>query len=99
MKPWGWLCLVLLQGFAMAQDAAVVPGPAPRLYAGEKISVDFQSVTVRAALHILADVSGHNIIASDSVTGTLTMRLRDMPWDQALDVVLQAKGLDMRRTD
>ena len=98
MKPWGWLCLVLLQGAATAHDEAAVPVTAPRAYAGEKISVDFQSVTVRAALHILADVSGYNIIASDSVTGTLTMRLRDMPWDQALDVVLQAKGLDMRRT-
>jgi type IV pilus assembly protein PilQ len=70
---------------------------APRLYAGEKISVDFQNVGVRAALHILADASGQNIVASDSVAGNLTLRLRDLPWDQALDVLLQAKGLDMRR--
>jgi len=70
---------------------------APRLYAGEKISVDFQNVGVRAALHILADASGQNIVASDSVAGNLTLRLRDLPWDHALDIVLQAKGLDMRR--
>ena len=52
---------------------------------------------VRAALQAIADISGLNIITSDSVTGSLTLRLKDVPWDQALDVVLQAKGLDMRK--
>lgn len=52
---------------------------------------------MRAALQAIADISGLNIITSDSVTGNLTLRLRDVPWDQALDVVLQAKGLDMRK--
>lgn len=79
-----------------AQDA-VVQVTAPRLYAGEVISIDFQNVSVRAALHMLADASGQNIIASDSVAGNITLRLRELPWDQALDVVLQAKGLDLRR--
>lgn len=66
-------------------------------YRGEKLSFNFQSVDVRAALQAIADISGLNIITSDSVTGNLTLRLRDVPWDQALDVVLQAKGLDMRK--
>ena len=66
-------------------------------YRGEKLSFNFQNVDVRAALQAIADISGLNIITSDSVTGNLTLRLRDVPWDQALDVVLQAKGLDMRK--
>ncbi|HEY0914332.1 MAG TPA: type IV pilus secretin PilQ family protein, partial [Solimonas sp.] len=64
-------------------------------YRGEKLSFNFQNVEVRAALQAIADISGLNIITSDSVTGNLTLRLKDVPWDQALDVVLQAKGLDM----
>ena len=88
--------MLCLHASALAQEA-VVNVTAPRLYAGDKISVDFQNVGVRAALHILADASGQNIIASDSVAGNVTVRLRDLPWDQALDVLLQAKGLDMRR--
>jgi type IV pilus assembly protein PilQ len=52
---------------------------------------------VRAALQAIADISGLNIITSDSVSGNLTLRLKEVPWDQALDVILQAKGLDMRK--
>jgi len=66
-------------------------------YRGEKLSFNFQNVEVRAALQAIADISGLNIITSDSVTGNLTLRLKEVPWDQALDVVLQAKGLDMRK--
>ena len=66
-------------------------------YRGETLSFNFQNVEVRAALQAIADISGLNIITSDSVTGNLTLRLKDVPWDQALDVVLQAKGLDMRK--
>lgn len=66
-------------------------------YRGEKISFNFQNVEVRAALQAIADVSGLNIITSESVSGNLTMNLKDVPWDHALDVVLQAKGLDMRK--
>lgn len=69
----------------------------PQGYRGEKLSFDFQDVEVRAALQAVADISGLNIIASDSVTGSLTLRLKDVPWDQALDVILTAKGLDMRK--
>ncbi|WP_458351898.1 AMIN domain-containing protein [Rugamonas violacea] len=66
-------------------------------YRGEKLSFNFQNVEVRAALQAIADISGLNIITSDSVAGNLTLRLKEVPWDQALDVVLQAKGLDMRK--
>ncbi len=66
-------------------------------YRGEKLSFNFQNVEVRAALQAIADISGLNIITSESVSGNLTMRLREVPWDQALEVVLQAKGLDMRK--
>jgi len=69
----------------------------PQGYRGEKLSFEFQDVEVRAALQAVADISGLNIIASDSVTGSLTLRLKDVPWDQALDVILTAKGLDQRR--
>ncbi|MEM8513244.1 type IV pilus assembly protein PilQ [Massilia sp. MP_M2] len=69
----------------------------PQGYRGEKLSFDFQNVEVRAALQAVADISGLNIIASDSVAGFLTLRLKNVPWDQALDVILTAKGLDMRK--
>ncbi|MYN02814.1 type IV pilus secretin PilQ [Pseudoduganella sp. DS3] len=66
-------------------------------YRGEKISFNFQNVEVRSALQAIADISGLNIITSDSVGGNLTLRLKEVPWDHALDVVMQAKGLDMRK--
>jgi type IV pilus assembly protein PilQ len=66
-------------------------------YRGEKISFNFQNVEVRAVLQAIADISGLNIITSDSVGGNLTLRLKEVPWDQALDVVLRAKGLDLRK--
>jgi type IV pilus assembly protein PilQ len=67
-------------------------------YQGEKISLNFQNVEVRAVLQVLADFTGLNIITSDTVTGSLTLRLKDVPWDQALDIILQAKGLDKRKS-
>jgi type IV pilus assembly protein PilQ len=66
-------------------------------YKGEKLSLNFQSVDVRAVLQVIADFTGLNIITSDTVSGNLTLRLKDVPWDQALDIVMQAKGLDMRK--
>jgi type IV pilus assembly protein PilQ len=66
-------------------------------YRGEKVTFNFQNVEVRAVLQAIADISGINIITSDSVSGNLTLRLKEVPWDQALDVVLQARGLDMRK--
>lgn len=69
----------------------------PQGYKGEKVSFNFQNIDVRAALQAVADISGLNIIASDSVSGNLTLQLKQVPWDQALDVIMQAKGLDMRK--
>jgi type IV pilus assembly protein PilQ len=67
-------------------------------YTGEKLSLNFQNVEVRAVLQVIADFTGLNIITSDTVGGNLTLRLKDVPWDQALDIILQSKGLDLRKT-
>ena len=66
-------------------------------YKGEKLSLNFQNIEVRAVLQVIADFTGLNIITSDTVQGSLTLRLKDVPWDQALDIILQTKGLDMRK--
>ena len=71
-------------------------------YAGEKLTLNFQSIAVREALYVIGDfINSNNIpmnmVISDSVTGNLTLRLKDVPWDQALDIILQSKGLDMRK--
>ena len=66
-------------------------------YAGEKLSLNFQNVEVRSVLNVIADFTDMNIITSDSVQGNLTLRLKDVPWDQALDLILQTRGLDMRK--
>ncbi len=66
-------------------------------YRGEKLSLNFQDVEVRSLLQVIAEVSGFSIIASDSVTGRTTLRLKDIPWDQALEIIMQTKGLDMRK--
>jgi type IV pilus assembly protein PilQ len=66
-------------------------------YEGEKLSLNFQNVEVRSVLQVIADFTGLNIVASDSVTGNLTLRLKDVPWDQALDIIMQTKGLDKRQ--
>ena len=67
-------------------------------YTGEKLTLNFQNVEVRAVLQVIADFTGLNIIASDTVSGNVTLRLKDVPWDQALDIILRAKGLDKRVT-
>src|SRR5206468_5366087 len=67
-------------------------------YAGEKLSLNFQNIEVRSLLQVIADFTNFNVVTSDSVTGSVTLRLKDVPWDQALDIVLQAKGLGMRKT-
>jgi type IV pilus assembly protein PilQ len=67
-------------------------------YAGEKLSLNFQNIEVRSVLQVIADFTGLNIITSDTVTGNLTLRLKDVPWDQALDIITHSKGLTMRKT-
>lgn len=66
-------------------------------YAGEKLSLNFQNIEVRSVLQVIADFTGLNIVASDTVTGNITLRLKDVPWDQAMDVIMQNKGLKMRK--
>lgn len=66
-------------------------------YAGEKLSLNFQNIEVRSVLQVIADFTGLNIISSDSVTGNLTLRLKDVPWDQALEIIMQSKGLGKRK--
>ena len=68
-------------------------------YSGQKLSLNFQNIEVRSLLQVIADFTNFNIVTSDSVTGAVTLRLQDVPWDQALDIILQAKGLGMRKTD
>jgi type IV pilus assembly protein PilQ len=77
----------------------VVPDATPKKgqYVGEKLSLNFQNVEVRAVLNVLADFTDLNIITSDSVGGNITLRLKDVPWDQAMDIILQTRGLDSRR--
>ena len=65
-------------------------------YTGDTLNLNFQNIELRAALQQIADVAGLNLVASDDVQGSLTLRLKDVPWDQALDLILQAKGLDKR---
>jgi type IV pilus assembly protein PilQ len=67
-------------------------------YAGEKLSLNFQNVEVRAVLNVIADFTDLNIITSDTVGGNITLRLKDVPWDQALDIILQTRGLDLRKS-
>jgi len=68
------------------------------VYSGDKLTLNFQNIAVREALSVIADFTGLNVVISDSVTGSLTLRLKDVPWDQALDIILQSKGLDMRKS-
>jgi len=67
-------------------------------YAGEKLSLNFQNIEVRALLQVIADFTNFNVVTSDTVTGSVTLRLKDVPWDQALDIILQAKGLGLRKS-
>ena len=66
-------------------------------YSGEKLSLNFQNVEIRSVLQVIADFTGLNIITSDTVQGNLTLRLKDVPWDQALDIILKSKNLDKRK--
>ncbi|MCU0969182.1 MAG: type IV pilus secretin PilQ [Rubrivivax sp.] len=72
----------------------LVQGPG---FQGEKLSLNFQNIEVRALLQVIADFTNFNVVTSDTVTGNVTLRLKDVPWDQALDIILQAKGLGVRK--
>lgn len=66
-------------------------------YKGDKLSLNFQNIEVRSVLQVIADFTGFNIITTDSVSGNITLRLKDVPWDQALDIIMQSRGLGMRK--
>src|SRR5579871_1426162 len=83
---------------APRRRAANAPEDKP-VYTGERLTLNFQDIETRAVLQLLADASGQNIVVSDSVSGNVTLRLQNVPWDQALDIVLRTKGLDKRRQD
>ena len=68
------------------------------VYTGQKLSLNFQDIDVRSVLQLIADFTNLNLVASDSVNGRITLRLQNVPWDQALDIILKTKGLDKRRT-
>ncbi len=74
----------------------LVKGLAPG-YSGEKLTLNFQNISTREALSVIADFTGLNMVISDTVSGSLTLRLKDVPWDQAFEIILQSRGLDMRK--
>jgi len=73
----------------------LVTGPG---YAGDKLSLNFQNIDVRALLQVIADFTNFNVVTSDTVTGSVTLRLKDVPWDQALDIIMQAKNLGLKKS-
>ncbi len=78
-----------------AEPNKLTPGPG---YAGEKLSLNFQNIEVRALLQVIADFTNFNVVTSDTVTGNVTLRLKDVPWDQALEIIMQAKNLGVRKS-
>ncbi|MBN8735713.1 MAG: type IV pilus secretin PilQ [Xanthomonadales bacterium] len=78
-------------------ETSALGAPKPIVYKGSRVTFNFQDIPVRSVLQLLADVSNLNIVASDSVQGNVTLRLVNVPWDQALDVILRAKGLAKRQ--
>jgi type IV pilus assembly protein PilQ len=77
--------------------AAAAAEPGKKEYRGERLTLNFQDIETRAVLQLLAETSGQNIVVSDTVQGNVTLRLQNVPWDQALDIVMRTKGLDKRQ--
>ena len=93
---------VLHQVLGMVLSCCVLPNSLKAqehktVYTGAPMSMNFQNIEVRTALQVIADFTGLNVVTSDSVTGSLTLRLQQVPWDQVLDIMAQAKGLSLRR--
>ena len=96
-----WIAFTAPMAAAVPNRVDLIQLPPPggttlSAYTGDKLSLNFQSIELRTALQQIADVAGLNLVASDDVQGSITLRLKDVSWDQALDLVLQAKGLDKR---
>lgn len=81
-----------------AKQQQNVKAKAEQVYTGQKLSLNFQDIDIRSVLQLIADFTNLNLVASDSVNGRITLRLQNVPWDQALDIILKTKGLDKRRT-
>lgn len=94
IRPWSLFTLMLCSTLSHAADSMI----APKLYSGEKLSINFQNIEVRSVLQVIAEFRRLNIVVSDAVTGSLTLKLKDTPWDQALDIILQARGLGMHQS-
>jgi type IV pilus assembly protein PilQ len=93
---WPWICCALSGYLAFFSIAGRAQEATPK-YTGKPLTLNFQTIEVRAALQIIADFTGLNVVASDSVTGSLSLRLHQVPWDQVLDIIAQTKGLSQRR--
>lgn len=91
-----WLSLALGAALAFLSSSGVAQNESFK-YTGKPLTLNFQTIEVRAALQIIADFTGLNLVASDSVTGSLSLRLHQVPWDQVLDIITQTKGLSQRR--
>lgn len=81
------------------KDKELLAAGPKKSYTGDRLSLNFQNIEVRAVLQLIADFTNMNLVTSDTVKGSLTLRLQNVPWDQALDIILKTKGLDMRKTD
>jgi type IV pilus assembly protein PilQ len=96
----GAVILVGCAAAVQAQNAAALAVQESReglVHSGDKLTLSFQNIEIRSLLQVFADFTDLNVVISDSVTGTLTLRLKDVPWDQALDIILQARNLGLRR--
>ncbi|CRM50806.1 Type IV pilus biogenesis and competence protein PilQ precursor [Pseudomonas sp. 44 R 15] len=96
-----WIAFTVPMAAAVPNRVDLIHLPPPERassadYTGDTLNLNFQNIDLRAALQQIADVAGLNLVAADEVQGSITLRLKDVPWDQALDLVLQAKGLDKR---
>src|SRR5450830_1401740 len=97
-----WIAVTAPMAFAVPNRLDLIQLPPPgssavnTSYSGDKLNLNFQNIDLRAVLQQIADVAGLNLVVSDDVQGSITLRLKEVPWDQALDLVLQAKGLDKR---
>jgi type IV pilus assembly protein PilQ len=98
IRQYAWVCLALQlhTSHAQSQASASLAQP-PLVFTGEPMSMQFQHIELRTALQLVSEFSGVNIIMSDSVSGNLTMRLKDVPWDQVLHTILQTRGLGQRK--
>ena len=90
--------LYTLEFKPLSKEEAAQQAREKQLYHGQKISLNFQNIEVRAVLLLLADLTGFNLVVSDSVTGNVTLQLSNVPWDQALDIILKSRGLAMRES-